>query len=74
MFLAPGFINNCSKIHGVPLPDRMPNHQDSNVALLPSDLSKSYVYQMYLKTSSSSIDISTRAGDLKNYGVNYVNM
>ena len=74
MFLAHGFINNCSEIHGLPLSGRMPDHQDSNVVLLPSELSRSYVYQMYVKTSSSSLDISASAGDLKNYGMNYVNM
>ena len=34
MFLALGFIDNFSEIHGVPLPGRIPNYQDSNVVSL----------------------------------------
>lgn len=43
-FRALGFIDNFSEIHGLPLPGRMPNHRDSDLVLLPSDMSKSYVY------------------------------
>ena len=46
MFLALGFIDNFFEIHDFSLLGRMPNHQDSNVVILPSYLSKSYVYQV----------------------------
>ena len=39
-FNALGFIDNISEIHGSPLPGRMPNHRNSDVVLLPSDISK----------------------------------
>ena len=48
-FRALGFIDNFSEIHGLPLPGRMPNHRDSDVVLLPSDMSKSYVYGKYVE-------------------------
>ena len=37
------FIDDTANVHGLPLPGRMPNHRDSNVVLLPSDMSKSFV-------------------------------
>ncbi|SMN01906.1 hypothetical protein SPONL_198 [uncultured Candidatus Thioglobus sp.] len=49
-----GFIDNFSEIHGLPLPGRMPNHRDSDVVILPSDMSKSYVYRKYAEGCEKS--------------------
>ena len=32
------FIDTTANVHGLPLPGRMPNHCDSDVILLPSDM------------------------------------
>ena len=42
------FIDTTANVHGLPLPGRMPNHRDSDVLLLPSDMSKSFVYRKYV--------------------------
>ena len=53
-FRALGFIDNFSEVHGLPLPGRMPNHRDSDLVILPSDMSKSYVYRKYAETGEQS--------------------
>ena len=45
------FIDTTANVHGLPLPGRMPNHRDSDVILLPSDMSKSFVYRKYVESS-----------------------
>ena len=45
------FIDTTANVHGLPLPGRMPNHRDSDVILLPSDMSKSFVYHKYVDSS-----------------------
>ena len=40
------FIKNIANTHGLPLPDRLPNHEQK-VLLLPSDMSKVDVYRRY---------------------------
>ncbi len=54
MYRALGFIDNFSEIHGLPLPGRMPNHRDSDLVILPSDMSKSYVYKKYSENCEQS--------------------
>ena len=39
------------RVLGLPLPGRMPTHRDSDVLLLPSDMSKSFVYRKYVESS-----------------------
>ena len=41
------FIDNIATVHGLTLPGRMPHHRNSDIVLLPSDMSKSFVYQKY---------------------------
>ena len=41
------FIDNIAEVHGVPLPGRLPNHRNSDITLLPSDMSKRYVFEKY---------------------------
>jgi hypothetical protein len=67
-----GFIDNFSEIHGIPLPGRMPNHQDSDLVLLPSDKSKSYVYRLYADACEESG--TSRVGSLRNCGMIYIHM
>ena len=45
------FIDTTANVHGLPLPGRMPNHRDSDIILLPSDMSKSFVYHNYVESS-----------------------
>ena len=51
-FRALGF-DNFSEIHGLPLPGRMPTHRNSDL-VLPSDMSKSYVYRLYAEACEES--------------------
>ena len=44
------FIDTTASVHGLPLPGRMPNHRDSDIILLPSDMSKSYIYRKYVES------------------------
>ena len=37
-------------VHGLPLLGRMPNHRESDILLLPSDMSKSFVYRKYVES------------------------
>lgn len=53
-FRALGFIDNFSEIHGLPLPGRMPNHRDSDLVILPSDMSKAYLYRRYAEACEES--------------------
>ena len=41
------FIKNYADVHAVPLPGRLPKHQDYCVMKLPSDVTKSSVYHAY---------------------------
>ena len=43
------FIDNIAEVHGMPLPGRLPNHRNSDIMLLPSDMSKRYVFQKYAR-------------------------
>ena len=53
-FRALGFIDNFSEIHGLTLPGRMPNHRNSDFVVLPSGMSKSYVYRLYAEACEES--------------------
>ena len=48
------FIDTTASVHGLPLPGRMLNHRDSDVILLPSDMSKSFVYRKYVDASEQA--------------------
>ena len=41
------FIKCYADVHAVPLPGRLPKHQDYRVMKLPSDVTKSFVYRAY---------------------------
>ena len=43
------FIEQFADNHAMPLPGRHPTHKDYRVMLLPSDMTKSAVYQFYIK-------------------------
>ena len=42
------FLQSYTNKNGLPLPGRLPNYRDSKVMLLPSDKTKTDIYQMYL--------------------------
>ena len=42
------FLQSYANKNGLPLPGRLPNYRDSKVMLLPSDKTKTDIYQMYL--------------------------
>ena len=48
------FIDNIAEGHSMPLPGRLPNHRDDKVLLLPTDMTKAKVYQMYMASYSGS--------------------
>ena len=60
------FIKNIASTHGLPLPGRLPNHEQK-VLLLPSDMSKLEVYHRY-KTACSQANFSP-IGKSKFYSV-----
>ena len=60
------FIKNIASTHGLPLPGRLPNHEQK-VLLLPSDMSKLEVYHKY-KTACSQANFSP-IGKSKFYSV-----
>ena len=70
MFLALGFIDNFSEIYGLPLPGRKHNYRDSNVDILPPYISKSYVAQKYVESSTKFNQYFYQHRGLKNYGMN----
>jgi hypothetical protein len=41
------FVKNYADVHAVPLPGRLPKHQDYRVMKLPSDVTKASVYSAY---------------------------
>ena len=43
---AVNFVKNAAEVHALPLPGRLPNHQDKTL-LLPSDMPKIHVYREY---------------------------
>ena len=45
------FIKHYADVHAVPLPGRLPKHQDYRVMKLPSDVSKATVYHDYVRAS-----------------------
>ena len=50
------FIKCYADIHAVPLPGRLPKHQDYRVMKLPSDVSKATVYRDYVTASEALRD------------------
>lgn len=50
------FIKCYADIHAVPLPGRLPKHQDYRVMKLPSDVSKATVYRDYVTASEGLRD------------------
>ena len=44
------FIDNVAQSHAMPLPGRMPNHRDSRVLLLPTDMTKASIYLKYVES------------------------
>lgn len=49
---AVAFIKNYADVNALPLPGRLPKHQDYKVMLLPSDVTKRKVYNEYSMASS----------------------
>lgn len=47
------FIKNYARAHGLPLPGRVPGHRDK-VMVLPSDITKAHVYQVYKKACETN--------------------
>ena len=43
------FITNFANVHALPLPGRLPGQSDNKALLLPTYMSKRYVYRMYCK-------------------------
>lgn len=41
------FIENYAAIHAMPLPGRLPSYRDYRVMLLPSDITKAFVYRQF---------------------------
>ena len=50
------FIKYYADIHAIPLPGRLPKHQDYRVMKLPSDVSKATVYSDYVTASEALRD------------------
>ena len=50
------FIKCYADTHAVPLPGRLPKHQDYRVMKLPSDVSKATVYHDYVTASEALRD------------------
>ena len=50
------FIKRYADIHAVPLPGRLPKHQDYRVMKLPSNVLKATVYRDYVTVSESLRD------------------
>jgi len=48
------FIENYARAHGLPVPGRLPNARDK-VMLLPSDMSKMFVYRKYKEALSNPV-------------------
>ncbi len=48
------FITNYGRSHGLPLPGRVSGHRDK-VIVLPSDITKAYVYDLYKKVCSDQL-------------------
>ena len=44
------FIERFADNHALPLPGRLPSHKDYRVMLLPTDMTKVFVFQQYIKT------------------------
>ncbi len=57
------FVKNYARAHAMPMPGRMPNHRDK-VMVLPSDVSKNFVYKKYCETNLLSVEAcSMRSGN-----------
>lgn len=50
------FIDNCAEAHAMPLPGRMPNYRDDRVLLLPTDMTKARVYEMYQRSCHNTTE------------------
>ena len=48
------FIENYARAHGLPVPGRLPNTKNK-VLLLPSDMSKMFVFRKYTEATSESV-------------------
>ena len=48
------FIDNMAQTHAMPLPGRLPSHRDDCVLLLPTDMTKSKLYRMYLDPTATT--------------------
>ena len=48
------FLQSYANKNGLQLPGRLPNYRDSKVLLLPSDKTKSDIYQMYVTATSET--------------------
>ena len=48
------FLNTYANKNGLPLPGRLPNYRDSKVMLLPSDKTKTDIYQLYTTATSET--------------------
>ena len=44
------FIKNIGDSHAMPLPGRLPNYKDSQVMLLPTDMTKAKIFREYQQT------------------------
>ena len=53
-----GFIEKFADNHAMPLPGRLPDFKDYCVMLLPSDMTKSAVYRLYVKACDSRTILS----------------
>ena len=48
------FIENYATVHALPLPGRLPSHRDFRIMLLPSDITKAFVYRKFVDACASS--------------------
>ena len=48
------FVENYARAHGLPVPGRLPNARDK-VTLLPSDISKMFVYRKYKEAAATPV-------------------
>ena len=53
------FIKNYADVHAMPLPGRLPKHNDFRVMLLPSDVTKRKVYDEYVVASQEIQDATS---------------
>lgn len=64
-----GFIEQFADNHAMPLPGRLQPHKDCRVMLLPSNMSKSFVYRFYIRACRSRTkQLVYHEGHLKIFG------